>query len=228
MATLIEGYARRPKRAAEADGLNDILGGIGLLAVAFMWHVQQEFTATLRGPDFQETQAYQQGRLLLVLTVLGLFAVIFLSKWCIRRLRERFVYPRLGYVAPRIAPIVRQKLILVAFSVALTALTATVFKTLAKASGGVPLWPSGSLVMALGIFSGVVYLWYFAAYGFVRHLVVAGISVLAALLLAALSMGDSAAINGFGIISGLALIMGGAVTFARLLRAPLLLEDEAA
>jgi hypothetical protein len=152
-----------------------------------------------------------------------MYGAIFLSKWYVKTLRERYVYPRLGYVAPRVAPIVRQKLIVLVASVAMTLLLPIVLRAVFKTSGP---WPSGLLVLLLGGFSGLVYLWYFAKFGFVRHLVIAAVSVVTALLLAALRVDDILAVRYFTLISGATLIAGGAVTFRMLLRTPVLNEEE--
>lgn len=222
LATL-SGYVQRPSRAAEADGLNDITGGIVLFAITFMWYAQAQFSSTIHGHNFQETAAYKEGRLFLIVTVLSMFAVIFLSKWCVKTLRERFVYSRLGYAAPRIALVVRQKLILLAVGVTASFLIPKVVNTLSKTSAP---WPTGTLVTILGIFSAIVYFWYFAKFGFARHLVVAGVSVLAAILLAAMSVDDVLALRYFTLVSGATLIAGGAIAFSKLLHTPLILADE--
>ena len=220
MTDTIRDYARRPKQAAEADGLNDIQNGIVFLAMSGMWYANSLFTATIHGADFAQSRDFRLGLVLFILALAGMLAVSFGSKRYIKTLRERFVYPRLGYVAQTAAPALRQKLFGIALSVGGTLLIAA-FAIASMESGQPPLfYNSGILPALLAGFGGGVYLYQYLRLGFARHLILGCVVVAAASVLPLLKLDDVLAIRCMTIFWGICSIVAGAVTFSQLLRTP--------
>jgi hypothetical protein len=229
MSTVIAEYARLPKRAADADGLNDVIGGIGLLAVTFMWYGNRVFTAAIQGHNFEQTPAYRQSLAFFVLTIVVMFAMILLSKRYVKTLRERFVYSRLGYVSQRPELTIRRKILLIGGSVGAMLLFATVRKSLMDAGNPQPLMPlnSGLVVALMGAIGGASFFFHYAKLGFVRHLVLGAVSLVASIALVLADVDDLPALGCLAIILGISSIVAGVITFSNLLRTAPLLEDEA-
>ena len=226
MTMAIYEYTQRPKRAAEVDGLNDIVGGVTLLAITFMWYANQQFSATLNGHDFQKTLAFKLGLAFFLFAIAAMFVVVLLSKRFAASLRERFVYPRLGYSAPVTAKVIRYKLLLTAASLGITLITVAVSRSFIAAGTPLPLFNSGALIALLGVIGGASYFYHFAKLGFVRHLVLGSVALLAALALSLAKLDDMTAIRAYTIVLGISLMLAGTVTFTQLLRQPLITAPE--
>jgi len=218
MTTMAE-YARRPQRTAEADGLNDVIGGVILLAITFMQYAGVRAQATIHGHNFGETRAYQEGQQYFTIALIAMYGVVLLCTRYAAFLRQRFVYPRLGYVALRVAPAQRRKIILGATALLLSLLIVAARKAL-------PVWPSEMTVLLLGLIFSIGYLWHFATMGFARHLVIAGISFLTALLLFLPHLEWQLSCGLFTVTLSVSLIIAGVIPFVQLLRTPLATEQE--
>lgn len=218
MVSTIDDYTARPKRTIEEDGLNDILGGICFLTITYMQYTGMQFRATIHGHNFQETRAYQEGQILSLISVIVMFAVVILSKFGVKYLRERFVYPRIGYVIQRVAPERRRKIILLVFALVMIAITPSLVRVL-------PAWSPDATVLVIGIVFSVTFISHFAKLGFVRHLVVAVISIIASVLLSMAHLKWEYACGWLVIILGASLIVSGAIPFAKILRLPVLTEQ---
>lgn len=227
MTQTITDYAKRPLRAAEVDGLNEVLGGIILLAITMMQYTSTFFQATIRGSNFTETPAFRTTLALWIAAIIAMFAIIYLTKRGVKALRERYVYPRIGYVAPRVAQEKRRKWIGVAVALGTLLFTSMVAWIFPKSYSTLPIWNSGVLVVLLGIFGAVGYFVHFAKLGFARHLGLGGMALSASLLLAMLHLDDIPAIYLWTVILGVSMIIGGALAFARLLKVPAFTEDDA-
>lgn len=226
MTMAIHEYTQRPKRAAEADGLNDTVGGVTLLAITFMWYANQHLSATFHGHDFQKTLAFKLGLAFFLFAVAAMFAVILFSKRVAASLRERFVYPRLGYSTPVTVPAIRYKILLIAASLGMTLIIDTVSRSFIAAGAPLPLFNSGTLIALLGVFYGASYFYHFAKLGFVRHLVLGGVALLVALALSLAKLDDITAIRAYTVVLGVSLMLAGTVTFTQLLRQPLITAPE--
>lgn len=219
MISTIDNLARRRKRAIEEDGLNDILGGIGFLAITWMHYTGMRFQAAIHGHNFQASNAYREGQIFFLVGMATMFAVILGARHGVKYLRDQFVYPRLGYAIQRVAPERRQKLILLAFAVAMIVLTPALARVL-------PSWSPDIMVLMMGAIIGVTYIYHFATVGFARHLVVAIISLVAASLLFLAHLPWEHACGWLVILLGICLIISGAFPFATILRLPVLSEQD--
>jgi hypothetical protein len=226
MTTTIDDYALRSKRAAQSDGLNDVLGGITFLAITFMQYAGMQARATIHGHNFEETHAYQESHIYFALAICAQFALIFLSRRGVEHLRQRFVYPRMGYVSPRTAPKYRM-LIFAVVGVSAVFLIGVVGKFVAQSGGRLTLWPPEMTVVLFGVIWGVAYGVFFAQLGFLRHLVLAGIGIVASLLLASTPLQWEYRCGWFVILLGISSIVAGMVSFLRLIRTPALTEADA-
>ena len=226
MTMALHEYTQRPKRAAEADGLNDILSGVTFLAITLMEYTNQRLIATFHGPDFAGTPDFKRELAFFLLAVLGMFAIILFSKRYVKTLREKFVYARLGYFAPQTSFLLRRKLLMLAAGMGSAVLIAVGTKSLLEAGKPVPFFNSGMLVAMLGIITSVTYFIQFAKLGFTRHLLLGGIAIAAAICLSAARFSDLPALGCFVVILAISLIVAGSVTFTQLLRQPVITASE--
>ncbi|MES2459899.1 MAG: hypothetical protein V4671_04890 [Armatimonadota bacterium] len=226
MSVTISEFARRPKRAAEADGLNDIIGGVGILAATFMWYANQQFTATIQGSHFEQTREFKFGLLLFIAAAGMMFSAILLAKRYAKSLREQFVYPRVGYVAQPAERSVRGKVIRVAGTIAAMSLIAVLGSSMINAGRPPRLLDSGSLMLLLGAFTSVSYFYHFSKLGFIRHAALGMVSLIAALILASVPQDSLTLLRIYSLTLGLSSIVAGAFTFTQLLRMPVFAEDE--
>lgn len=218
MVSAIDDYITRPKRTVEEDGLNDMLGGIGFLTITYMQYTGMQLQAATHGHNFQETRAYQEGQILFLISVIVMFAVLLLSKFGVKYLRERFVYPRIGYVIQRVALERRRKIILFVAASGIIAITPSLVRVLSS-------WSPDITVLMIGIVFTVTYISQFAKLGFARHLVVAVISIIASVLLSMAHLKWEYACGWLVILLGASLIVSGTIPFAKILRLPVLTEQ---
>ncbi len=227
MITTLSDYAQRSKRAAEVDGLNDITGGTAFLAITLMEYTSILLQGAIRGSNFQDTYAYKTRLMLFVIATIAMFAIIVFTKRGAKSLRERFVYPRVGYVAQPLEPPLRKKFIRIAVFVAATVLIGATMTAVARASGPLPVWNNGLLVVIAGAGMAGSYFFQFAKLGFIRHLVLGGVAVLTSLLLAIAHLDDLPALGLLTITLGVSLIVAGTITFRNLLQTPVFVDGEA-
>ena len=107
MITTIEKYAQRPKRSYQADGLMDIASGLSILGIGFEIYVgiltSASMAAGMAAGEYPPHAMMRVG-IINMLANCVTFAIIPLSFRGIEPLKRRFVYPRSGYMAPRIIP----------------------------------------------------------------------------------------------------------------------------
>lgn len=224
MVTAIEGYAGRSKRTYQADGLFDIHSGIALFAIALINFAAIRSIASMHGPDFHTSRAYQDGNNFFIMSILLANALIMVSFRAMEPLKRRFVYPRMGYVQPRIVPEERRRMVLLAFVlIGLGQFVATRFALWGSPS----FWTSNMSLVCIGFGIGIGLVDNFLKVGFARHLAVAGVSVVASTLLASAHLGWLQASLWFVIILGASLVLSGSIAFAKILRTPVLTEADA-
>lgn len=216
MTATIDEFVNRPKRSLQEDGLTDIAGGVAILGVALATYTGILTSAMMAAQiadgvypptAYANTSVYQMPAMLVV------FALPPLSFRAVEPLRKRFVYPRLGYVKPRVAPQYRWQM--VALAVASVGLVAVCGQNRWWLP---PAWTSDMTLVTIGIGLGVVLFVNYWKFGFARHLAVAGVSVIASLALAAMPLDSRYATIAFVLILSASLFIAGATAFAALLR----------
>lgn len=209
-------YGRRAKRAIEADGLNDITLGLHLIAWGFV-----QYGGNLIRPTTAPYHTSFTKELLLFLGFIALSAVATFSKIYFTTLRERFVYPRLGYVAQPLAPQFRLIMTLCAVGLIGVLLTMVLSSTVSSDPDvPLPFWYNGLLVGFVGcLFSGG-YLYHFGTLRFPRHLFLAALSLTTAFLLAQPQVKVVSDVGILTAVVGVASILAGAITYAGVLRLP--------
>lgn len=225
MTTTIDAYATRPQRTFQEDGLLDMASGSALLALAisiYVGIVAQAMMATSIAAGVYPPTAWQQTMPLTGTVGLLTFLWIPLSFRCTMFLKRRFVYPRLGYFEPRAHPNPwLNKLLLITCSVVLMTLIAFGFRY-----GKSPaFWTSDTTLVSIGLGTSIVLVINYLKLGFVRHLVVAGITLLSSILLAATALDWQHGELLLALVLGVSLIISGAIPFMRVLRLPVLSEE---
>ncbi|MBC8135726.1 MAG: hypothetical protein H8F28_07570 [Fibrella sp.] len=214
----------RSKRAFQEDGLLDMVGGITLFAVALINYAAIRSIASMHGTDFHLSRAYQDANSFFIVAILLANVMIMSGMLAIEPLRRRFIYPRMGYVQPRIVPENRRRTILVA-SVLIGVVHFIGFQ---YALWGTPgFWTSDMSLVLIGYGIGCGLIVNFRRVGFARHLAVAGIAFVASSLLASAQLGWLHASFLFAMILGTSLIISGATAFADILRVPVATEGDA-
>ncbi len=227
MTTTIDAYTTRPKRTFQEDGLLDMACGTALLALGvsiYVGIVAQAMIAASVAAGVYPPTAWQQANHLTDPISWITFLSVPLSFHGVMFLKRRFVYPRLGYFEPRAHPNPwLNKILLIA-----CLLFSTILISFAFRYGKSPaFWTSDTTLVSLGIGTAIVLVVNYLKLGFVRHLLVAGIALLSSISLAATTLDWQHAEVFFVVVLGLSLIVSGAVPFMRVLRLPVLSEDDA-
>lgn len=219
MVTTIDDYAARPKRTQQEDGLWDMVGGITLFAISLINYAAIRSINTMHGADFTTSPAYQNGNNFFILSIFLANAIIMVSYHAIEPLKRRFIYPRLGYVQPRVVPPNRRRMIL-AVSLLVGIVHMAAFRFVRWDS--LHFWTSDMSLIGIGMGFGIGLVLNFLKVGFVRHLIVAGVSVIASIVLASVHLDWLHSSLGFALILGTSLIVSGAVPFLKIARTPLI------
>lgn len=223
MVTTIDSYTVRPKRTFQEDGLWDMLGGITLFAIALINYAGILCIASMHGTDFHISRAYQDANNFFIFAIFMANVMIAVGFHAVEPLKRRFVYPRLGYVQPRVAPQNRrQTILLTSFLIGIVHIVGFKLAT----SGSLNFWTSNMSLITIGAGIGVGLVINYLKVGFARHLIIAGISIIASFLLVLAHLDWLHASFWLAIILGMSLMVSGAVPFMKILRTPLITEGD--
>ena len=218
MIGTIDKYVERPKRSYQEDGLVDAAAGITFLGVALIAYASLRSIATMHGADFTASSAYRDANGFFLFTIWAMNVMIFGAFRSIEPLKRRFVYPRTGYVQPRVVPQDRRR----SFALVGCLLALPMFMYLWPSR----FWISDASLILDGVAVGAALLYNFARFGFIRHCILAFLSVVTGVLLAGANLGWSRGTFMYALIMGTSLVISGAVSFARVLDSPVSAEQE--
>jgi hypothetical protein len=226
MVSAIDGYRTRPKRTFQEDGLMDIACGFAILALALSLYggiLESRMMAELIRDGVYPPTAWKQASDATWMTSYVSF-LIPLSFHAAMFLKRRFVYPRVGYSKPREAPNpLLQKAFLLVASVTVMGLIGFCLPRW-KTPG---FWTGDMTLVTIGFGLAAVLVVNYLKLGFVRHLVIAGVSAVASLLIAVLPLDWQHSHLAFAVVMGISFLISGAFPFAKILRLPVLSEDDA-
>ncbi|MBC8135727.1 MAG: hypothetical protein H8F28_07575 [Fibrella sp.] len=226
MVSAIDGYVQRPKRTYQADGLLDMACGFGILGIALSFYVgivtSTRIAAAVDGGAYPP-HAWQDTMPTTTFFMLLTNLMIPLSFHAVTFLKCRFVYPRLGYAQPRTTK--DQRIQTVLFGIFALGIVAF-FGSRPSLWQSFAFWTRDMTLLAVGIGFGIALVVNFVKYRFARHLIVAGISVAAAVLIAAVPLPWRYADLALALILGISLLVSGTIPFAQILRLPVLTEGD--
>ena len=208
-------YAQRPKRAWQADGLADMATGSSLLCLALLLLYG---IYTLLAIEAHKGSPAPYGLNLLITSALQMLVVVpFLL---VEPLKRRFVYPRSGYMHLRVGP--KKQRLLHGIVVAVVAITLTMVSDTQLTR----FWTTNMTLLCVEAGVGLALIVNYVKFGFVRHLVVAVISVATSATLVMTPLDWQHKFLILSIVVGVSLLVGGTVPFLQLIGTPLPTEPD--